>query len=265
MAFEIRIRWDGEAPGIEQHRLSLGAFGEALPQLLWALRRIATQMVTAAVEPERPASGRFANLARGLDIEITSIEGNSTGFNGVVSFMSPPDELPLFADLAERATVELLDSIDRESKGQPSNWAVRRYLDALPVGIHRQVYVLHDNGIEKKRLEISNVSLAEVPEEFPFLREVTGSIVGVGFEPGKPEVRVKGETSTTFFDASEDQVESALAIRHDVVRSIGVTAGKHSRLLRIERARAGHFAITNEAIEEHIFKRWSGVFARLAE
>lgn len=265
MAAEIRIRWDGDAPGVEQHRLSLSAFGDALPLLLAALRRIATRMVTAAVEPERPAKGRFADLARSLDIEITNIEGNSTGFNGLVTFAIPPDELPLFADLPDRAVMELLDSIDRESRGQPSNWPVRQYLNALPEGIHKQTYEFHENGTVRKRVEIGDVKLMEIPAEFPFLREVEGSIIGVGFDPGKTEVRIRGESASANFDANEEQVEAALAIRHNPVRTIGIQAGKHSRLLRIQKATEPRFAVTADAIEEHIFKRWSGVFARLAK
>lgn len=265
MASEIKIRWDGDVPGMVAHRLSLAAFGEPLTHLLAALRRIATQMVSTAVEPERPQIGRFASIARQLDIEITQIEGNSTGFNGLVSFYQPPDELPLFADLPERAVTELLESIERESRGQASNWAVRKYLSALPPTVHRQTYELRENGTTKKRVEIGDVKLMEVPEEFPSFREVTGSIIGVGFDPGRSEVRIKGETLTSNFDASNEQVEAALTIRKDTARSFGVHDGKRTRLLRIGKASEPRFHVTPEAIEEHIFKRWDGVFARLAK
>lgn len=265
MASEIKIRWDGDIPGVEQHRLSVAAFGEALSQLLFALRRIATQMVSAAVDPERPSTGRFAKAARGLDIEITSIEGGSAGFDGLVTFMQPPDELPLFGDLPQRATFELLDSIDRESKGQPANWAVRKYLSLLPAGLHRHVYEVYDDGKATKRIEVGDVKLPEVPEEFPFIREVVGNVVGVGFEPGRSEVRIKGEGPPTAFDAEPTQVETALELRHENVRSLGVHANKHTRLLRLNRANEARVALSPEMVEEHIFKKWSGVFARLAK
>lgn len=265
MASQIKIRWDGDVPGVAEHRLSLAAFAEPLAQLLAALRRIATQMVSTAVEREHPKIGRFANVARQLDIEIISIEGDSTGFNGNVSFLQPPDELPLFADLPERAVTELLESIERESKGQPANWAVRKYLKALPPTIHRQIYELHENGKTKRRVEIGDVNLMEVPEEFQFLRETEGSVVGVGFEPGRSEVRVRSESASISFDASPEQVEMALAIRKDKVRVFGINDGKHTRLLNVVKASKPRFVINPEAIEEHIFKRWGGVFARLAK
>jgi hypothetical protein len=265
VASEIKIRWDGDIPGVEHHRLSVGAFGEALSQLLFSLRRIATQMVSSAVDQERPNTGRFANLARGLDIEITQIKGGSAGFDGLVTFMQPPDELPLFADLPQRATSELLDSIERESKGQPSNWAVRKYLSLLPAGLHRHVYEIYDDDVVTKRIEVGDVRLPEVPEEFPFIREIDGNVVGVGFEPGRSEIRIKGEGPVTAFDADAAQVEKALELRHEQVRTLGVHANKHTRLLRLTRTSEPRFTATPDMIEEHIFKKWSGVFARLAK
>jgi hypothetical protein len=223
-------------------------------------------MVSTAVDPERPSSGRFANLARGLDIEISSIEDGSAGFNGLVTFMQPPDELPLFADLPHRATSELLDSIERESKGQPSNWAVRKYLSLLPPGVHRHIYEFYDDDTGKtKRIEVGDMSLPDVPEEFPFIQEIVGDLVGVGFEPGRSEVRIKGEGPTTVFDADAVQVETALQLRHETIRCLGVHAQKHTCLLRLKRASEPRFTATPEMIEEHIFKKWSGVFARLAK
>jgi hypothetical protein len=221
-------------------------------------------MVNTAVEPERPSSGRFANVARGLDIEIASIQDGSAGFDGLVTFMQPPEELPLFADLPQRATFELLDSIDRESKGHPANWAVRKYLSLLPPGLHRHVYEVYDDGVATKRIEVGDVKLPDVPEEFPFMREIVGSVVGVGFEPGRSEVRIKGEGPAAAFDAEPKQVETALELRHETVRSFGVHANRHTRLLRLNRASEARVALTPEMIEEHIFKRWSGVFERLA-
>jgi hypothetical protein len=133
MASQLRIRFDGEVPGLAEHRLSLAGFGKPLAVLLQALRRIATQMAGNAEGAELPKrGGRFANLAKQLDIEITSIEGNSSGIDAVITFAFPPDEFPLLLDLGDRATIELLDSIDSESKGVPRNWAVRNYLTSLP-------------------------------------------------------------------------------------------------------------------------------------
>ncbi|HZU44493.1 MAG TPA: hypothetical protein VE994_17590 [Terriglobales bacterium] len=264
MSAEIRIRWDGDVPGLAEHRVSLTYFGEALALLVAALRRIATQIVSAAANADNPKSGRLTNVARQLDIQIESIQGNSGGFDGIVTFEPPPDVLPLFGDLPARATIELLDSIERESKGQPSNWAVRKYLSALPTGVRKQTYDFHDNGAVKKHVEIGDVQFAAIPADLPSLREYEGDIVGVGFEPGRPEVRIKTGVSTPNLDATSEQVEEALHMRKEKVRVLGVNDGKRTRLLAVAEIHEPRFERTDEAVEEHIFKRWSGVFSRLA-
>ena len=186
VASEIKIRWDGDIPGVEQRRLSIGAFGEALSQLLLSLRRIATQMVSNAVDQERPSTGRFAISPeeRHRDHEYRR---RVHRIDGVVTFVQPPDELPFFADLPQRAMFELMDSIDRESKGQPSDFSVRKYLELLPRGVHRHVYEIYDDGATtpSKRIEVGDVKLPEVPEEFPFIRDIVGDVLGVGSPPAK--------------------------------------------------------------------------------
>jgi hypothetical protein len=265
MASQLRVRWDGDVPGIAERRLSLNAFGQSLEALLVALRRIATQMVGNAVGAESPKAGRFANLARQLDIEITDLEHNSTGFDSIVTFSQPPDELPLFADLPGRAVLELLDSIERESKGQPANYSVRKFLSTLPSGVHRQVYELHDNGTTRKRIELGEIKILELPQDLPILREIEGNIVGVGFEPGRSEVRVKTEGMTTSLSAQPDVVDRALSIRHDRVRAMSIHVGGRARLISLELASKKRMEFTPEIVEEHLFGRWNDVLARLAQ
>jgi hypothetical protein len=262
---QLRVRWDGDVPGVAEHRLSVAQFGKALELLLLSLRRIATQLATNAADAERPKGGRFANIARQLDIEVSNIEGNSTGFDGVISFNPAQGELPLLMDLADRATVELLDAIEMESKGISRNWAVRKYLHALPRGVHRQSYELHENGTTKKKVELGDIDLGEDAVELPSLVEVEGSVVGVGFDPGRREVRIKGDSGMFSLDATSDQVDLALKIRPTEVRILGVKTERRARILRINGVREPRFNVTPEAIEEHIYKRWAGVFARLSK
>jgi hypothetical protein len=63
---ELKIEWEGVAPGLADKRLSLSAFGEPLTILLAALRRIASNLVGDALEEKNV--GRFTNAARQLDI-----------------------------------------------------------------------------------------------------------------------------------------------------------------------------------------------------
>jgi hypothetical protein len=269
MPARLKIRWDGDVPGLAQHRLSLAEFGEPLSLLLHALRRIATQLVTNAVGAEQPRrGGRWAELARHLDIEITNLEEGSVGFSSVVTFEQPPQsELPFIMDLADRATDELLESLDKESKHVPRNWAVRKYLASLPSGVSNQVYELYPNGAQQpsKRVTIGHVELPDIPVDLPSLVEYEGIVIGVGFDPGRSEVRVKAESGSPAFDASEEQVNAALNTRNRKIRVLGVHDGRRARLLSLVQASTPRYKVTPDAIEEHIFKKWAGVFARLSK
>lgn len=269
MAVELKIRWDGNVPGLSEHRLSVGAFGEALPLLLAALRRIATQMVRTAIEGEAPQTGRFANLARRLDIEIVGLQGNSAGVDALVAFQ---DEGPMlgadaaFLDLPGRATLELLDAIEKETSDRPANVAVRKYLRSLPDGVHRQVYELYEGGKVLKRIDVGDMRIAELPPSLPVLREYEGVVVGVGFEPGRNEVRIKTETDASFtlFSPSES-VDRAIELRNEKIRALAVHDERRGRLISLNKASDPKFRISDDAIEIHLFRRWGSLLTRLAK
>ncbi|MGA1986295.1 MAG: hypothetical protein ABSG72_08495 [Candidatus Sulfotelmatobacter sp.] len=269
MAYELDIHYEGTAPGVAEHRLSLGAFGPALNQLVFALRRIATQLVKNAVEGEHPKTGRFADPARNLDIEIVKIDGNSLGLATRVAFHDLPQaqpNLPLWADLPERAGSELLDALDRESKGQLSNSAVRKYFAELPDGISRQSYNFHLNGRSIRRVDIGQVQLTTLPVGLAYLRKAEGDIVGVGFDPGRNEVRVKPESGNlAVLGSASEQVDGALEMRHSKVRTLSVQTVKGVRLISLRRASDPAFKFDPETATRQIFTRWDKVLKKLAK
>jgi hypothetical protein len=264
MASELKIRWDGEVPGIAEHRISLDAFARPLDLLLAALRRIATQMVSTAIEGEQPKSGRFANVARWIDIELVSIAEGSAGPDALVVFHNPPDELNLWGDIPSRATIELLDAIEMESKGQVRNGAVRNYLRALPPMLRHQVYE-YTNGAATKRVEVGAIDLTALPPDLPVLKEMEGHLVGVGFEPGKPEVRIKTDTMTTSLTSVPEAVDRALELRNDKIRTLSVHVASRARLISLNRSSDPRFVFSADAVEKHIFGRWDALLERLAK
>jgi len=262
-ATQLRIRWDGDVPGIAEHRLSLASFGQPLALLLAALRRIATQMVSTAVE--RPKFGRFADIARMLDIEVVSIEGGSAGIDGVVTFAYPPDMLPLFMDVPQRAVWQLLDSIEAESSGGIRDSAVRGYLQSLPREIHRQFYEMHENGVVKRTVDIGDLKISETLD-LAYLRTLEGDIIGVGFDPGKNEVRIKLESgNTSSLGSSSETVNQALNMRHTKVRTLAVHTSKGTRVITLKRASDPRFRFDSKSASEYIFKRWDNVLRQLAK
>lgn len=267
---EIKITWEGEAPGIAQHRLSLGAFGPALSKLVLAYRRIASNMMRRATSYAE--TGRFQDLANRLDIEIETINGNSLQVNGLVTFAPPPElQATLFPfDIPERASKELLDFIEAESKGRPYNTGVRNFLSAFPPGLTKQKYELNENGrvlhepVVIDHLELADPSLPNLPHFVMF----SGSIVGVGFPPGTSEVRVRTtEGESLRFLAQPELVNRALDLRGRRVGGLAVKS-KDSRLLRLkpvsENGSIRLFTVTESGREEYVFNRWDTLLRRLA-
>jgi len=265
MPTQLEIKWEGNAPGLAEHRLSLGAFGQPLNLLLAAVRRIASNTVSMATDEK--TTGRFADAARQLDIQIEKLVEGSSGIAGVCTFDPPPGAQPFLfmGDLVEQATITLLSAIEDESKGHLRNVGVRKYLHSLPAGVRRQTYTLHDNGrVLHEPVVIEDMDLQDVPEDLPYLRELNGNIVGVGFDPGKNEVRIKDESDQLHLAATATQVETALELRHAEVRALAVIT-KQGRLLRLQKADAPAFSATSDFLEKHIFQRWDILLRRLAE
>ena len=262
MATRLNLVLDGDAPGLPEHALSISAFGMAFVRLVSALQRIGSGLVKDAVGEEYGArGGRHSPAGRSIDVEIVSLQGNSP-LNielRVIERIAPGANLPLFDDLTKRTTDRFLEAVEQESKGQPSNRLVRRYLAAMPIGITSQQYIS-----DGKRVTIGELDLPEIPRPLPFLVEFSGAIVGLGFEPGKPEVRFKINEGTVAFSATAEQVEEAVSYRGATVRAFAVK-GPKSRLLLLGPIDMAFPVPAKDARAEYLFTKWDSLLKRLAE
>ena len=268
MATKLKIIWDGDVKGLAEHRISVSAFGPAITRLTQVLRRIATDIVKNGLpSSERTHQGRYASEAKNIDIEIASIEGGSAGISALVTF-SPqhPYQFTVFGNLDERVALEFVDSVEKESKGIWKDQGVRKYLHALPQGLTKQRYTVTDQQDRELRspVEISDVHLTERPRVVPCVTRHYGSIIAIGFEPGKTEVRLKRlDGKIVVFSATKEQVTAAWNLRDIQVKVLAVSKGQN-RLLKLEEATAEDFSVTAESVHTHIFQRWDGLLQRLA-
>lgn len=258
---QLDITWDGPVNGLAEHRLSLSAFGPALEKLLAAAKRIASNLVTRAAEPSE--TGRLANLARAIDIEITGIKEGSAGPACLLTFDAPVSyQNSLFGSLPERTGLELIEAIQAESEGQMRNTPVRHFLRALPPGLSKQNYRLYEGTRLIKEVTLGQVALPEGMAALPYLQEVIGMVTGVGFDPGRDEVRIKTDDATHVTAlAVVDQVEKALSLRHEKVRALLLHSEFGAKLLTL---------VDNESLrpafseERYIFEQWDHAFKVLA-
>lgn len=258
---QLDITWDGPVNGLADHRLSLTAFGPALEKLLAAAKRIASDLVTKAAIPSE--TGRLAKLAHAIDIEVTGIKEGSAGPACLLTFDAPVRyQNSLFGSLPERTGVELLEAIEAESEGQMRNNLVRNFLRALPPALSKQNYRLHEGNRLIKEVKFGQLDLAEGMVSLPYLQEVTGMVTGVGFDPGRDEVRIKTDDATHVTAlAVVDQVEKALSLRHEKVRALLLHSEVGAKLLTLTDSESQRPVFSEE---RYIFEQWDHAFKVLA-
>jgi hypothetical protein len=214
-----------------------------------------------AAEPSE--TGRLAALSHGIDIQIAGIIEGSAGIATLMTFDAPVSYQPdLFFSLPERTGMELVDSIEAESKGEYRNALVRQFLFALPKSLTRQHYKLHENGRIIKDISLGAVSLPEGMLSLPYLQEITGMVTGVGFDPGRNEVRLKSDDAAQLTAIAEpEQVNKALNLRQEKVRALVLQTEVAAKLLTLTDNESRRPAYSEE---EYIFARWSEAFQELA-
>ena len=267
MDVKLQIQFEGTAPGLAEHRLSLGAFSKALEQLLATYRRIASGLITNALEEPGYgiSGGKYAKEAERLDLEIEAITEGSTGLEILcTSRLGVGDNLQLFAGLALDTSRQMLDYIEAESRGQPRHVAARKFLAALPPGVSGQRYRLLHNGKCDKEVTIGEFAVLELPRPGPHLESFVGFVVGVGFEPGKAEVRLKHlstERQVTC-SATPEQVGAAIRLR-DLQADAMILAGQKCRLLWLRPSEPGWEPPPAEERTKMVLDKWDDVLRRL--
>ena len=264
MPTSLNLVLEGNAPGLPEHALSISAFGTALFRLVGALQRIGSGLVKDAAGENYGARGGRQTLAgRSIDVELVSLQWNSPLNIGMRVVERPVAgvNLNLFDDFTARTTDRFLEAVEAESKGRPYNMLVRRFLAAIPPEVTSQSYFA-DTG---KRVTVRTVELPEILPPLPYLVELTGAVVGLAFEPGKPEVKIKTADGTTFTcSATNAQVEEALVYRGAAVRLFALR-GHKNRVLAIGPVDKPFSAPSADAREEYLFAMWGDLLKRLAE
>jgi hypothetical protein len=263
---ELKVRWDGPVDGLSEHRLSIGAFGSPLQKLLAAVRRTASNMLREATDRKETDTGRFFSEADQIDIQLTAITEGSTGVMSVVSVQVPPGQQSLWPEgLAEDAVDRVVQFIDYESRGNRRSKRVLEYLESLPP-LTAHDYWLYIDGTLRREAHLGPLSLPTELDAVPYLVQVSGQVISVGFSPGPNFVRIKtsdGSDSNTFY-CTPEHVNKALEMHAEgaEVRILAIVRGSGKRLLRIQFSREQHVRLSEDT---WIFERWHNVLSRLAQ
>ena len=265
MSVELKIKWEGSVAGLAEHRLSIGSFSLPLYHLLMAIRRRASNIIRNAVDMEAVTVGRFTSDADRIDIEVQSLLASSGGIQSLVQMRQPElgMQIPMmFVDLPEQATDQTLEAIDKERRGVLSDAGVRKYLDLLPQSITSQEYTLTADGEQRRKVSFGQFELPKLITELPYLTDTVGKVIGVGFEPGRNFVRIRGLDGEVTMRSDPEAVNSALEIRDTDVRIMYVGTGDQRRLLRLDDPSKPRPSLD---VDEFVFNKWASVIEILAE
>jgi hypothetical protein len=267
MRAQLDIVWDGTAPGLAEHELSISALNKSLHLLLVAVRRIRTNTAVGATgDSER--GGRGGRLARGcdqIDLRVRALGEGCLSLGIDVLFPDSPTGNMFEAMHVEETMAALVDALAAESRGEPRNLAVRKYLRSLE-GVTSQRYTARVGNKVVRSEALGTLALPPDTSDHPYPREIVGEIGGVLFPPSEPEVVLTPlEGAKVRLAASADQVERALALRGMPIIARVMNRGRdRPRLLSLRAAGAGQkLRIDVEAAGAFVLERWRDTLERL--
>lgn len=265
MSTKLTIRWDGDAPGLQQHALSLSAWLEPLGTLLRALRRAASNLdASRPDDPERgKRGGRHTLAAAAIDLQITAIRQGCVVLD-LEATQKSAGQQPFSPDLPARALVAVVRDIKGEAEGRDRSVLARRFLDQLPCGVRVQEYTVEHEGVPLISEKISESAARALPAHLPRLERVVGSIVGVGFEPGRSTITFKTRRQRLTRGASEQLVERALALRGRAVEAMCLV-GPTTRVLWLRPAGEENVVTPDDERSSILRNRWARTLAILGE
>lgn len=270
VSVELKISFDGNVPGLPQHRLSMSSFAEAFRLLSIAFQRTASFVLNDTLDPENAVrrGGRLEKDAKRFDLELKCVEAGSACpvFECIARAPSAkagagPEE---GEEEAARVVSRFVSDIEKERRGQACNPSVRSYLAALPAEVRKQRYTATKGDQLLADCSFDQPSLPEHTSPGTKLIQIRGNIISVGFPPGPLFIGIKKMDGHTMkCEATLEQANTAVALREQPVAAAVLHTEKPS-LLWI-RAEAD---LPEPNIDEsfaHILKNWSRTLEILAE
>jgi hypothetical protein len=247
MAIELIIEFDGTSESLREHRLSVAAFSPALTLLRVGLRQAARK------------------IERGVDVdlELRDLGQGSTIPAFVVTIVSAIGLLAYAEqEIATNAATSFVRDIEGEARGEARNHIARRYLAAMPSMVSTQRYRLRRDGAELLDVPIGAVGLPELAVDLARLRTAECLVLGVQFAPAATSVEIQIDGKRYWCEATEAQIDRALALRGTLAHATIV--GRHPSWRLVALRDHAYVAPSPAERSRMILSRWAGLLQRLA-
>ena len=161
---KIKIRFDGDTPGLAEHKLSLFHFGEPLLHIAKGMRGTASGLIMNALGPEHGAKGgTLAKNATHIDVLLSDIEKGCAIPCMEVSWDPPAGaNEDLFENLDVRVAKSFFSALKSEAEGERVSWWARQVLESLPADAQVRQFSLYDDDELIDEFEYSPDNMEEV-------------------------------------------------------------------------------------------------------
>lgn len=268
-AIEFRIRFDGNASGLAEHRLSIAEFGPAMVKLLAAVRLAAQE----AAGGKANANQRYkaSKIGKQFDLQLATITDGCVNLSFLIVPFAIGSGIDAVSDdfnrVAEKTAELVVRDLDAEwnSTSPTGNLAVRRFFESLPAGVQQQEYGAYSGGrlIRKTELvarESNDMARVEVPR----LADIQGRIFGVRFDPPRIDIR-DAAGAIHRCRSTSNLIQTALDLRENPVAAKVLVRRDGVRLLILRGAGARVFVPTANERRKHLYTKWDGTLRKLAE
>lgn len=268
VSVELKISFDGNVPGLSQHRLSMSAFANALKFFSSAFQQTAKELLNDSTDDNSSQlqPKRKTKRARRVDLELVGVEqGSAVTVYEVVARPTSRQQLLNLRDddeVLKQIVTRLLRHIENAGQGKPCSTAVRKYLAELPSGIQCQRYTAARDGISFAEINIEHAPLPSNDTRDKRLIQLRGNVVSVGFPPGHVFVCVKTDKRTLRCAATIEQVNEAIGLRNSPV-AVAILDSDKPELLWIRSEGERPLPAVRETFE-HTIANWPRTLEILA-
>jgi len=266
---EFDLRFDGNAPGLSDHALSLSEFLEPLVLLMKAFKRAADSL-----SPEHGASRpeglrRYGKLGKGLDLKLVKIEDGCVRLKFACEYIGVEPQGDL--NVAEYATERIVEQLAAFGKPDaidvPVSNSIKRFINSIPPTVIVQEYEGRVNGRVLGKASIGKLERETVRTKvLPRIELITGTISSVTFDASKEQVKIKTEERDSIRClANAALVDVAVSLRNEKIAAQILSRKDSNLLLRLTKVSEPFKVIGPNDRSAHLFHRWGTLLSRLAE
>ncbi|GEM_PF-4314059 len=257
---ELKIKFNGDVPGLSEGVLSIRQFGQALQELEKIVRDEVSHLSN---------KGTRTSIKALSDLQITSLEHGCTtiGLSPVITGVPSLEQQPFGHEaLILDAIVNVSKNIKRGFEGGNVSVRYSKYLGLLPKGLESHEYTVLKDNQEIFHSLLGAIALFNDAVHNRVSLRVSGVVAAIDFEKNKLTI-ISDMTGNRVSGVAEDAlIEKALAIKSEKVSAfmMRVPGTKSMKVLWIKKL--DDFQVKSPELRlKHIKSKWGNLLEVLSK